>query len=180
MHVDFSIAGASEMDKILKEMPFVVRKKVIAAAVRSGAAIIRKEAKRLAPYDENRKRGEHLRDHIVVRKKRRTNDIYQVGPDRAVPHAHLVEFGTGPRVFKEPHRVKLGGKWVEVTQAGVMPAKPFLRPAVDNKGHEAIAKIGERMGLLIDKAAEKLAGKYRTSGLAANKRGYRRGYGGRR
>lgn len=176
MDVQFSITGADEIEKVLKEMPFVVRRRVVAAAVRSGAAVIRKEARRLAPKDEKRGQGVHLSDPkgIIVKKKRGTNDIYQVGPSKEVPHGHLVEFGTTHRQLKKPRWFNLNGRWVYLTHSGTMPAKPYLRPAVDNKGREAIKKIGERFGVLIPKHAEKLAGKYRTSGVAASKRRYRR------
>jgi HK97 gp10 family phage protein len=162
MDAKFQILGAREIDKLLKDLPFVMRKKVVASAVRSGGTIIAKEARRLAPYDPKRKSGRHLKDEIIVRKKRRTNDIYQVGPSSLVPHAHLVEFGTGPRTFKKPHWVNLGGNWVFVEHAGQMPANPFMRRAVAAKSQAAIDKIGERLGIGIEKQAQVLAGKYRT------------------
>ena len=170
IEVGFSIEGASEIDAILKELPFVMRKKVVASAVRSGAGIIRKEAATLAPRSSRRRAGRHLADEIIVRKKRRTNDIYEVGPSNAVPHAHLVEFGTGPRRFKEPRKVNIGGEWVIVEHTGQMPASPFLRPAVDNKGQAAIDKIGERLFVGIEREAGKLAGRYFDSGLRPRKR----------
>jgi len=175
MQVEFSIDGAAELDKVLQALPPKLRKKVLGPATRSGALIIRKEAESLAPYDEGRESGAHLKDEIIARKKRRTNDIYQVGPSSRVPHAHLVEYGTGPRVFKNPHWVLLGGyNWVYVTHAGTMTPQPFLRPAVDNKGREAVDKIGQRLGELTERWAARLAGEYKTSGLRPSKRRYRR------
>jgi len=171
MQVEFSIAGAAEIDAVLKALPLKIRKKVIGPATRSGAQIIRKEAEKLAPYDQDRERGVHLKDEIIVRKKRRTNDIYLVGASNRVPHAHLVEFGTGPRPFKKPHWVLLGGfNWVYVRHAGSMTPQPFLRPALDNKAREAIDKIGQRLGDLTERWAERLAGAYKTSGLRPGKR----------
>lgn len=53
-----------------------------------------------------------------------------IGPDKSAGHAHLVEFGTGPRHHKD-------GRFV-----GAMPADPFIRPAWDREGGD---KAQQRM-----------------------------------
>lgn len=65
-----------------------------------------------------------------------------IGPNkRRAPHAHLVEFGTGPRFHKS-------GKYV-----GVMPPDPFVRPAWDRDGGAtATERIKAELSAELDKA----------------------------
>jgi HK97 gp10 family phage protein len=53
-------------------------------------------------------------------------------------HATLVEFGTGPRVQANGRRT------------GSMPAKPFLRPAIDTQAASAFGKFGEFIKRLVE------------------------------
>ena len=68
-----------------------------------------------------------------------------IGP--SAPHAHLVEFGTGPRQQKN-------GK-----STGVMPAQPFMRPAFDNNVDRAIETMKDGLAEEIDKANARIARK---------------------
>lgn len=64
-----------------------------------------------------------------------------IGPARYARHAHLVEFGTGPRYHKS-------GKFV-----GVMPPDPFVRPAWDAEGGAtAQGRIATELRKELDKA----------------------------
>jgi len=166
----YKLNGADELEKVLKELPRAVAGKVVLGATRSGAAILRKVIRKNAPYDPKRKRGKHLRDTIRAQKKHRTNDLYLVGPTHEAPHAHLVTHGTGPRKFKKPHRVKLGSKTVRVTHSGRMPANPYIQNSAAEARQSVFDKIGHRLGDLIEKAATKLAGRYKTSGAAPGRR----------
>jgi HK97 gp10 family phage protein len=60
-------------------------------------------------------------------------------------HAHLVEFGTGPRYHK-------GGKFV-----GAMPAEPFLRPAFDAQAGPTVDRLKPILAAEIDKAVTRRA-----------------------
>lgn len=61
-------------------------------------------------------------------------------------HAHLLEFGTGPR------RHKKSGK-----STGSMPPFPFMRPAWDGNKDRVLATFGKEMWIEIEKAAKRLA-----------------------
>jgi len=164
MDQTYKLQGASELDSVLRELPLRVTKKVVAAATRSGGVVVKKAIRARAPYNAKRKTGTHLRDTIKVQKMHRTNDIMLVGP--TAPHAQLVTHGSGPRKFKKPHTVKLGGNVVKVTHSGTMPANPYIQEAARDSHKSALDKIGGRLGDLIEKAAVKLAGRYKTSGAA--------------
>lgn len=74
-----------------------------------------------------------------------------LGPDLADggSHAHLVEFGTGPRYLKN-------GKYV-----GEMPPDPFLRPAFDVESGPTIERLKPILAAEIDKAARRRAARAR-------------------
>ena len=107
-------------------------------AVRSGANLIKKEAKQRAPYDESRKQGTHLRDGIVVKKLEGTVDVMRIGTlARVVPHAHLQEFG-----------------WVN----NPTEQNAFLRPAVDVMKQQVAIKMLKILDRGIKREMKKLTG----------------------
>lgn len=157
----FTLEGASEIQKVLKQLPGKIEEKVRLKALRKGAKVIADEAKRKAP--------DYMKARIVVRKatkkQRSLKDLGEivvtVKLDR-LPAPHWVEFGTGPRVQKSTGR-----------ETGQMPAEPFMRPAFDTKNREALKVIGQTLGPEVEKAAQKLAGSFAKSGLSKNRRGGR-------
>lgn len=70
-----------------------------------------------------------------------------LGPDLADggSHAHLVEFGTGPRYHKN-------GRYV-----GEMPAQPFLRPAFDAEAQPTMERLKPILMVEIEKAVQRRA-----------------------
>ena len=56
-------------------------------------------------------------------------------------HAHLVEYGTAPRTTKTG------------VSRGAMPAKPFMRPAIDENRWNVIAKVRSKMAEIVKMAA---------------------------
>ena len=139
MEFEFEIPGVQELNHALKLLPEDIAKKVVRQAVAAGARVIRDAAKELAPYDPSRTAGVHLRDGIVVKRKKNTNDIMIIGTQtrgsKAVPYAHLLEFGT----------VK-------------MSARPFLAPAAAMMQQKAIGKMFNNLSNGILRESKKLAG----------------------
>jgi HK97 gp10 family phage protein len=101
-------------------------------AMRSGAQIIRTEARHLAP-----RRTGALRRSIVVRMSTRRGWV-NARVVAAAPYAHLIEFGTRPHTEKIS-RGRFRAKRV-IRHPGARP-HPFLRPAFDAKADDAIRKI---------------------------------------
>ena len=140
---NFSIAGASELEKVLTELPKNIAANAVFTALTSGAKIIAEEAKSRVPI-----RSGALRDSITVkransRERARGNADVVIGfKSPASRRAHLVEYGTRK-----------------------MAAHPFMRPAIDAKAAESIDKIGKTLGEQIEKRAIKLAGSFAKSGL---------------
>lgn len=140
-----SIGGASELEKVLKKLPKEVGEQVMISALRSGAGVIKKEAKATAPRGVGKK-GRYFRqlfESITVRKVSRRGETPMV-------------------------KVSVGDAfWGMFQEFGTRfhGAQPWLRPAFDATQGNALAKIGKQLGKAISKAAVKLAGSYATSGL---------------
>lgn len=138
------IEGAAALDKVLGQLPAEIGEDVLQRAIRKGAALIVKEARKRVPV-----RSGELKKAIAVNKgKARKAGRLFIGFRK--PHsrrAHLTEFGTSTQ-----------------------PAQPFIRPALEKKGQAAIDAIGVALAKEIDKAAAKLAGPYAKSGLRKGRR----------
>ena len=143
-----SIKGAAAMDSVLKLLPSKIGEGVLLGALRAGAKPIVKVARQKVP-----KRSGDLAKSITVRKASRRR-VAKGGGQVVIgfkkPHsrrAHLTEFGTSKTA-----------------------AQPFVRPAIDEKGGEAIGIIGQQLGERIEEAAVRLAGPYAKSGLRKKRR----------
>ena len=139
------VTGVKELQKVLKRLPDRVARKVVAGALRSGATVIRREARRLAPVDTGL-----LRKSLIIKRPKgpaARRNVVLIGTSRKAPHGHLFEFGT----------VR-------------MAARPFLRPAIEGKHGEALARMGQMLGRGVAREATRLAGSYAKSGLKARRR----------
>ena len=132
------LEGVDELRRVLKRLPTNVQAKVLDQALSAGGALIAREARKLVPV-----RSGALKKSITNRKKRarRRRDLAErvIGfrsPTSRI--AHLVEFGTAHS-----------------------KAQPFMRPAVDARGTDAVKLIGERLARAIEKAAQREAGQIR-------------------
>ena len=106
----------------LGKLPFTKQAKRVYAGA---AEKVQKRAKELAPYDEGRMKGTHLRDAIVIGygPLGLSDVVVAVRYKRpGAPHSHLIEFGT----------VK-------------MRARPFMRPAAAQMAGAVGAKLKQDM-----------------------------------
>ena len=105
-----NIAGAEDIIKELKKLSDAVAGEHLEASLRPGAKILREEASNLAP----KRTGELSRNIFSeVRVKSKESVIIDIGPSPQVFYGQFVEFGTSK-----------------------MTARPFLRPALNNKKAE--------------------------------------------
>ena len=149
MSVSVKLEGFKEFDKFLKELPEQPLRRATRGALKASAKPIVKAAK------DNLKAHKHtgkLRKSIKSQslKKGRGAVVVVVGPTKDAPHAHLVEFGTGPRQTKD-------GK-----STGQMPAIGFLRRATDTRKREQQTILRKELGIRIEKEAVKVARKNKT------------------
>lgn len=141
-----TVQGLPEFEKALDALPNAVAKKVLEGALRSGAGVIRRQAKALAPVGEKGL----IRRALKVRKVRITRSrviraAYVVTADpRIAPHAHLIELGTRPRTTK-------AGAF-----RGKVKRRRFLERAFENNSSAVLSKIAQRLTAGIEREAAKL------------------------
>lgn len=140
----FEIRGLDEIERRLQALPEKLRRKHLRTILRDGSELIRAEAEQKcprAPTPSTPSAG-HLADAIV--KKVTVTNRYasaRVGIDYSkVKHGHLVEFGT------KPHKV---GK----RQHPGARRQPFMRPAFDYKGNEALNLMINNLKTAVEKEA---------------------------
>lgn len=134
------VTGLADARKLLNQLPINVQKRVLKAATRSGAAVLRVAVRKAAPVSEvmskmSRTWG-HLRDNVrVVQLKKdvpKDSAMFRVDTGNA-PQGYWREFGTSRQ-----------------------PAKPWFRPAVDSAFARAVDRMKERLALGVAREAEKL------------------------
>src|SRR5690606_8056174 len=133
--VRFTIEGAAEMDRLLKELGPRAASRAADRALRAGAKPIVQTAKDLVPTDSG-----DLQDSITAELQRQRGRsekrVILVGFKKPISRrAHLTEFGT---VHSR--------------------AKPFMRPALDREAGTAFGEMGRVLGDEITVEAEQLAG----------------------
>lgn len=120
------VAGLSALERAMTSLTPKAARRALNAALMAGARIIVKEAKIRAP----RRTGE-LRRNIVARQ----------APRGRAESSAAVHIGVRQQAFYFQFH-ELGTRRI--------PAKPFLRPALDAAREPALAKIAERLGQRIE------------------------------
>lgn len=153
MSVRVQVTGLRELERTLRMVGEKMRKKILRKAMRKGALPIAKAARARAPRDRKHEgkiakdlRGIALHRSIAVRsarKRRGGQEDLSVRVTATVPHAHLVEYGTGPRYHAD-------GKYV-----GQAPAQPFMRPAFEETKGQAQAIVAREIAAGIEREVRK-------------------------
>jgi HK97 gp10 family phage protein len=148
-----NVTGLRELEAALKSLPDRVARNVLRGAVAAGAAVVRKEARDLAPKSEGPQPEGHvsgtLKRAIYQKQIRERSSLLQqtffVGVRRGRSakstvkgvidawYAHFVEFGTSK-----------------------MEARPFMRPAFESRKAGAVEAIKSYLLSRIPKEVEKL------------------------
>jgi HK97 gp10 family phage protein len=157
----------SRLKAQLKELERAVRKEIIEEALQQGGEVILKVAKAKAPGPHIILKiigGRTLRKRIdpVFAKVVKSNGKFAaIGPDRKHWYYRFSEFGARAHdIFaKRAKTLRFHGKdgLVFVSRArntGGVKLRPFLRPAVDSRGEEAVRVMGLVLKREIEKAAK--------------------------
>jgi HK97 gp10 family phage protein len=159
MSLDGDARLMEKLRKLQREGAF--KKSELTKAMRPSAKHYQSTVRQLVPRGTGR-----LRQAIRIKTLRGKPPVLSVRPEygariskktgkttSAGYHAHLVEFGTGPRQLSKPRPVQIDGKWVTITHTGSMPARPFLRPAYrQSRGPMAHLAAGQFWKLVRKKA----------------------------
>lgn len=149
---NLSITGADELIKALKKLSTNVATNVMVGAIRAGANTVRDEAKRLVPVKSGR-----LKKSIQTRraKTRQKNTIlFAVAPMTRTIHtlqdANGIKRYNYARIIEEGRKAEFG--------TSITRPQPFMRPAFETKGQEALkaAKeyLAERLPQEVQKAKQ--------------------------
>lgn len=136
-----SVSGIKEIQDVFNALPKVYQENVLYQAHAAAAKPLVEKEKLLAPEGPT---GRTI-DSIGVIRNKRAGDLgaVQVGPRRSKRYrgnaAHLIEFGTKPRSTKGR------GKYKVAANRGVMPAKPFVKPAFDATQAEVVSRIADQV-----------------------------------
>lgn len=119
------ILGLDVLDRRLKELDRRTSGNILRKALREGMNVLKKEAKLRVPVRTGKlKKGIHVK--VTLKAK---GDCYgKLGMKKKVAYGVPVELGTS-----------------------FFPARPFLRPAADTKGNDAVNAFGSRLKDEIDK-----------------------------
>lgn len=135
MKMDIDLKGAAQIEAALKEMAKSTAVRTARQAMRNSLAPVESAAKALAPKGATG----NLQASVTISHRltpsqaagapREGKEVQHMYVGASAPHAHLVEFGTGPRFHKS-------GKYV-----GQMPPNPWMRPAWDDNRDAVLNRL---------------------------------------
>jgi HK97 gp10 family phage protein len=171
----FHVEGLKELEQMLDKLSKSMAKTVLRNALKKAGQPIADAAKSMAPVGPTGNLRESITVSTKLKKSQRPGgyrdrtavNVY-VGNDYTKgPHAHLVEFGTGPRVLDKPRAATIGGNVVMITHTGQMPAKPFMRPAFEAAKKKALDIFVKEVAAQLLKAVARLKKRAATGKLGA-------------
>lgn len=150
------LEGLRDVRKLLQELPPSVSKRAVRDAMIDAADVFADDAVSRVPVRDGRLRDSMVRTWRIVkeqargsRKPGKEETRAFVGPNYSrtdaakkgyAPHAHLVEWGTGPRYTKT-------GKYL-----GIADPQPFMRPAFDTQKDVYIKFVSASILFKVEKA----------------------------
>lgn len=141
MRVVLGIDGIAEMRRKLKKMGDRTQRKFVRRALTAGTTPIVRDIRKNTPKETG-----NLKASIGRRMKSYPSGIIVAVLGARWPkgaHGHLLEFGTTQR----PHPI--------TGTSGIMPARPFMRPAVDRNRSKFARLFGGKLGAEIEREARR-------------------------
>ena len=156
---DMKLDGFKELAAAMRELGPRVARNALRSAVSNGAAVIRDEAKVLAPMsvpgEKSAKQSPPgtLKRAIAIKRDRDSRDVF------AAKYSVFVRSAGNAKGVKAYGR--LDAFYAKFLEFGTskMAARPFLRPALDHKKEAAVAAIGARLDEKIQQTATELSKK---------------------
>ena len=152
---EIEIAGLKQLHKLLQDLPAKVEANVLRGGIRAGSKVLEEAVKDQVPV-----RYGDLRDSIKVKttsRKGTVQAIISAGNKKAF-YASWVEFGTAQHMIKPKNRKSLffAGIAKEVVDHPGSEPKPFMRPALDTTGEQAVQVMAEYIRNRLPKEFSKL------------------------
>ena len=137
------VRGMEELLNSMKVLPSNIKRNIVNGAVRASAAAIVKEAKANVPKDE----GDLKRSLKVVKRKSKDKHIVAFTVSPSSKEFHKIQDAKNERHYNYGGHVEFGSSKTQ--------AHPFLRPAFENQGQNAIDIFKKYMAKRIDKEIAK-------------------------
>ena len=157
-----AISGDTQLLRLLRNFPDRIQRNIINSVAGRGATVVKKHAKKNIRQNGSVETGQLL-NSLKSKKKKGVHGEQWIYTKDTAWYAHLVEFGTAPRRLARPIPFEIEpGKWITLSYTGQMPAKPFMRPAVEENQREILREMAIRAAKRMAKEAEKMSADYRT------------------
>lgn len=143
----FEVAGLRQLGEAMRGLSEDVRTKVARQAVAAGASVVRKAARDKAPVDSG-----NLKASLIMKRIRETNltEEYIVTPRKGKTRdGKAAKRGQG-KLGKDAYYAR----FVEFGTVKV-PARPFIRPALEDNVQRATQAIADRLAARIKKVSGK-------------------------
>ncbi len=142
LEIEIDVQGLEEVRRKVASVLSTLDGRDVEEVLLGGAKIVQAAVKARAP----RRKGEIIRA-VKARKGRKRGRLFSIAfcaMDRKIaPHAHLAEYGTGPRYQKRPRKY-----------VGEMPAKPYFWPGVEASKGEVARHVNAGIMRLLGRAAK--------------------------
>ncbi len=151
--IDVKIYGMKELLKKLNKFPAKVQNSILTGAIRAGAKLVADEARKNVP-----KKSHMLAKSIGVRKKRsKDKDILWFVVAPITKRIWTLEERHGKKHYNYGNIVEVGRSPYAIEHGwSAMAAHPYMRPAFENKGEEAINETRKYMAKRLSKVVAKL------------------------
>lgn len=139
---DVNIKGLSELQTFMSQLPDKLQANIMRGAVRAGANVLRDAAKANVPVQSG-----VLRDGIKVSSRSRRG-VVSASVKLTGKHAYIgkwLEYGVAAHsIAAKIEKVLYFGSTFDkvVHHPGIVP-HPFMRPALDTSGAQAVVAVGE-------------------------------------
>jgi len=164
--LDIDAASQRALERAMNALPDKVFDKVVKSAANAAMTPVLKAARAKCPVETKQLKASLGKKRKVY--KRNGVVVVLIGPRdgykdpetgrNPVNYAHLVEFGTAPHLIPAGEGLKIGPAVVRGTvEHPGAPAKPFLRPALDESKQKVLAAYRKKVLQGIERETAKLS-----------------------
>jgi len=147
--IDISILGDKQTARRLHRLVSKVQKRVVGKALRAGGKPVLAATKAKAPVDTGRLKGSlKLRTARLSRRRKRQGEFGMEVRTGTREELGLAPDATGYYPISQEYGWKLRG-------GGAAPARPYMRPAADERRREALGIIGREIASGVKREARR-------------------------
>jgi HK97 gp10 family phage protein len=138
------IQGKKEFEETLRNLVKALPNDKVEPVMMEGAKVIADAARAKAPKGPTGNLKRSVKSKFLKQISNYPRSAAAAVDRKIAPHAHLIEYGTKPRIQKTTGRY-----------TGIGPAHPFFRPAVDANRSRIYTQIRDKLLDMIMEAARK-------------------------